>query len=83
MGVYDGRSNADLQARLTALLAAYDQLVSGSQIVQASYSQGDGAKSVTYREADLVRLQMDISLLQQKLGIIHRARRRLSIGNFN
>jgi hypothetical protein len=83
MGVYDGRSNADLQARLTALLAAYDQLVSGAQIAQASYSQGDGAKSVTYRETDLVRLQMDISLLQQKLGIIHRARRRLSIGNFN
>lgn len=75
MGVYDGRSQADLQARLTALLATYDQLAAGAQIAQASYSQGDGAKSVTYRETDLVRLQADISLLQQKLGIICRARR--------
>lgn len=83
MGVYDGRSNADLQARLTALLSAYDQLVSGNQVAQANYAQGDGAKSVTFRPADLVRLQMDISLLQQKLGIIHRARRRMSIGSFH
>jgi len=77
MGVYDGRSNADLQARLTALLAAYDQLASGQQVGQASYSQSDGAKSVTYRATDLVRLQADILLLQQKLGIIRRARRQI------
>ena len=79
MGVYDGRSNADLQARLSALLAAYDALVSGQQVAQATYAQGDGTKSVTFREADLVRLQADISLLQQRLGIIHRARRRIGI----
>jgi hypothetical protein len=60
MGVYDGRSNAELQARLTALLAAYDLLVSGAQVAQASYSQSDGAKSATYRPTDLWRLQMDI-----------------------
>lgn len=76
MGVYDGRSNADLQARLSALLAAYDELVTGQKAVTANYSQADGSKSVTFQQADLVRLQADISLLQQKLGIIHRARRR-------
>ncbi len=83
MGVYDGRSNAELQARLTALLAAYDQLAAGGQVAQASYSQSDGAKSVTYRATDLVRLMADIELLQQKLGIIHRARRRMSIRSFH
>lgn len=77
MGVYDGRSNADLQARLTALLAAYDQLASGVQVAQASYSQSDGARSVAYRQTDLVRLQADILVIQKKLGIIHRARRQV------
>lgn len=75
MGVYDGRSDADLQARLTALLSVYDQLASGQMVASGTYSQGDGAKTVTFRETDLVRLQADISLLQQKLGIICRARR--------
>lgn len=77
MGVYDGRSRSDLQARLTALLNAYDQLVAGGQVAQASYSQSDGAKSVTYRATDLVRLQADIETIQQKLGIIRRARRQI------
>lgn len=77
MGAYDGRSRADLQAQLTALLSAYDQLVSGQQIAQASYSQSDGAKSVTYRAVDLGTLDGLISVLQQKLGIIRRARRQI------
>jgi hypothetical protein len=38
---------------------------------------------VTFRQTDRVGLQADILLLQQKLGIIHRARRRMSIGSFN
>lgn len=77
MGVYDGRSNAELQARLTALLDAYDQLTAGQMVATGTYGQGDGTKSVTFRQTDLVRLQADILLLQQKLGIIHRARRQI------
>jgi len=77
MGAYDGRSQADLQAQLTALLAAYDQLVAGQQIATASYSQSDGAKSVTYRATDLGILDGVISLLQKKLGIVCRARRQI------
>jgi len=82
MGVYDGRSTADLRARLTALLAAYDALVAGAQVAQASYSQGDGAKSVAYRPADIDRLNMDIMALQRKLGIIGRGRRGIRIGSY-
>jgi len=82
MGVYDGRSATDLRARLTALLAAYDALVAGAQAAQASYSQGDGSKSVTFRPADINQLRMDITLLQQKLGIIGRGRRGIRIGSY-
>lgn len=83
MGVYDGRTTAELQARLAALLSAYDQLVAGASVATGTYGQGDGTKSVTFRQTDRVGLQADILLLQQKLGIIHRARRRMSIGSFN
>ena len=77
MGAYDGRSRADLQAQLTALLLAYDQLMSGQQVAQASYSQSDGAKSATYRATDLGLLDGAISIIQQKLGIVRRARRQI------
>lgn len=77
MGAYDGRSRADMQAQLTALLSAYDQLMAGQQVATASYAQGDGSKSVTYRATDLGLLDGAISLLQQKLGIIRRARRQI------
>lgn len=77
MGAYDGRSRADLQAQLTALLTAYDQLLAGQQVATASYSQSDGARSVTYRATDLGLLDGAISIIQQKLGIVRRARRQI------
>ncbi|MBD1412868.1 gpW family protein [Burkholderia contaminans] len=75
MGVYDGLSTTDLQTRLTALQNAYFALSTGQQVASVSYSQGDGAKSVTYRQTDLVRLQADIALIQRKLGIAACGRR--------
>ncbi|WP_175829709.1 gpW family head-tail joining protein [Burkholderia cepacia] len=77
MGAYDGRSRSDLQAQLTALQTAYDQLMAGQQVATASYSQSDGARSATYRATDLGVLDGAISLIQQKLGIIRRARRKI------
>lgn len=77
MGAYDGRSRADLQAQLTALQAAYDQLVAGQQVVTGSYAQGDGTRSVTFRPTDLGLLDGTISIIQQKLGIVRRARRQI------
>jgi hypothetical protein len=78
MSVYTGMSRTDLQARLAALQQAYFELLSGTQVASASYSQSDGAKSVTYRAADLSRLQGEIALLQQMLGIVRRARRQIN-----
>lgn len=49
--------------------AAYAQLMTGSKVVTVSYTQGDGAKSVTYRAADMVRLTAWIGLLQRQLGV--------------
>ena len=44
-------------------------------MASASYAQGDGAKSVSYRQADMASLNMLIRQIQQELGIIRRARR--------
>jgi hypothetical protein len=68
MGAYSGMSRADLQAELTALRAARRSLVMGAQVAQASYSQGDGAKSVAYRPADIARLEMDIRQIEGQLS---------------
>lgn len=70
-----GMSRTDLQAQLTAVQTAYIELSSGKQVATASYTQGDGARSVTYRAADLGALTSLIRQLQQELGIIVRARR--------
>lgn len=78
MSVYDGMSRADMQARLTALKAAYFEILTGKQVAAASYAQSDGSKSVTYRATDLSRLQGEIALLQQLLGIAPRARRQIN-----
>ncbi|MBU9550398.1 gpW family protein [Burkholderia multivorans] len=77
MGAYDGRSRADLQAQLTALLMAYDQLAEGQSVASASYSQSDGSRSVTFRQTDLGLLDGLISKLQEQLGIVRRARRQI------
>jgi len=77
MSVYEGMSRSDLQARLAALQQAYFDLLSGKQVASASYGQSDGSKAVTYRAADLSRLQGEIAMLQQMLGIVPRARRQI------
>lgn len=71
MGVYDGLNTVQLQARLSVLRDAYFALSTGQQVATVAYSQADGSKTVTFRATDLVRLQADIALLQQKLGISH------------
>ncbi|MCA8430046.1 gpW family head-tail joining protein [Burkholderia seminalis] len=77
MGAYDGRSRADLQAQLTALLKAYAQLAAGQMVASANYSQSDGSRSVTFRQTDLGTLDGLISKLQEQLGIVRRARRQI------
>ncbi|WP_241300494.1 gpW family head-tail joining protein [Burkholderia stabilis] len=78
MAITDGMSTADMQSRLAALQEAYFDLASGAKIVTATYNQGDGTKSVTYKPSDLAQIMKAIEMLQMALGLIpryHRARR--------
>ncbi|NHR07655.1 phage head-tail adapter protein [Chromobacterium haemolyticum] len=68
-------STAALQQALQDAQQAYIDLSTGAKGESFSYTQGDGAKSVTYTRANIGQLQMLIRQLQQQLGIISRARR--------
>lgn len=69
-----GMSTASLQTALTNAQQAYIALASGSKGESFSYTQGDGAKSVTYTRANLPALASLIRMLQSQLGIVTRAR---------
>lgn len=68
MGVLDGVSPAVLQARLSALQLAYLDLTVGGKVETAAYSQGDGAKSVTYTKAHIADLTAAIMALQSQIA---------------
>lgn len=70
-----GRSPAQLQADLAQLQQAYIDLSSGAKGESYSYTQGDGAKSVTYTRANLSQLVAAIREIQAQLGIITQSRR--------
>ncbi|HZV10268.1 MAG TPA: gpW family head-tail joining protein, partial [Novosphingobium sp.] len=70
--VLAGIPPATLQQWLASAQLALFQLQSGQQVASASYAQGDGAKSVSYRQADMASLNMLIRQIQQELGIIRR-----------
>lgn len=72
-----GRSTQQLQADLTALQQAYIDLSSGGKGEMFSYTQGDGAKAVTFTRANLSQLVQAIRLLQAQLGVIRRPRHAL------
>jgi hypothetical protein len=63
-----------LQAALAGAQQAYINLLSGNKGESFSYTQGDGAKSVTYTRANIAELSGLIQLLQSQLGVVHRAR---------
>lgn len=80
MAITDGMSADAMQAQLSALQTAYFELVSGAKVVSASYGQGDGTRTVTFRQADKTEIQRTILMLQKALGLIRhypRARRPL------
>lgn len=60
---FAGLSPQQLQANLVAAQQALSQLKLGQKIVTATYAQGDGNKSVTYREPDMGALQAYVSQL--------------------
>ena len=70
MTVLDGISVPVLQARLSALQLAYLDLTTGGKVETAAYSQGDGAKSVTYTKAHIADLTAAILALQAQISSI-------------
>ncbi len=73
--IFAGMPRPQLEAALRSAQQAYVELSSGAKVVTASYSQGDGAKSVTYTAATLPNLVAMIKELQAQLGIVRHARR--------
>lgn len=65
--ILDGLDVSVLQARLTALQLALLDLQAGAKVVTASYTQGDGAKSVTYSQANIADLTQTILGLQTQI----------------
>jgi hypothetical protein len=63
-----------LQAWLTAAQTALQQLTTGTNPNAASYTQGDGSKSVTYQPSDIGMLQQRIDALAYTLGLTPRRR---------
>ncbi|MFA7942052.1 gpW family head-tail joining protein [Pseudomonas brenneri] len=73
-----GISRESLQVSLQNAQQAYLQLSSGGKVETATYTQGDGSKSITYTRANIAQLANVIQMLQQQLGIVTRARRPLT-----
>ncbi len=70
-----GRSTVQLQTDLANAQQAYIDLSTGGKGETYSYTQGDGAKSVTYTRANLGQLVALIKELQVQLGIVTCPRR--------
>jgi hypothetical protein len=60
---YYGWTPTQLSTALTATQQAIFDLTTGGKLETASYTQGDGAKSVTYTRADLGALQQQVQIL--------------------
>jgi hypothetical protein len=74
-----GMDPTALQTQLARLQQAYLDLSSGARGESYSYTQGDGAKAVTYTRANLPALVQAIRLVQAQLGVITRPRRALRV----
>lgn len=71
-----GMDTTTLQQNLTEAQQAYINLSTGGQGETYSYTQGDGARAVTYTRANIGALVQLIKLLQAQLGIIDEPRGR-------
>lgn len=77
--IFAGMDPTVLQSNLTAAQNALIELQMGGKVVQVSYQQGDGAKSVTYTRAEIGALTMLIRQLQAQLGIVCRPRKAMGV----
>lgn len=65
--ILDGVSVAALQAQLASMQKAYMDLTSGGKVVSASYTQGDGSRSITYTAANIGDLTQAILAVQTQI----------------
>lgn len=65
--ILDGIGVPALQVRLASMQQAYLDLTSGAKVQVASYSQGDGGKSVTYTMANIADLTQAILSVQSQI----------------
>lgn len=72
-----GLPRESLQISLTNAQQAYIQLSTGGKVENATYTQGDGSKSITYTRANIAQLANVIMMLQKQLGIDVRPRQPL------
>lgn len=77
VSILSGMSTEALQAALAAAQQAYLDLSTGAKGESYSYTQGDGARAVTYSKANISQLIALIKQLQMQLGLIRRTRRPL------
>ncbi len=81
----DGIPLDTLQSWLVTAQTARNAMMSGQQVVDASYTQGDGMKRVTYRrdKNDIANLTAYIGELMRAIGVLTgdcRTGRRRAIG---
>jgi hypothetical protein len=65
--ILDGLDVSVLQARLAQMQQAYLDLTSGAKVQVASYTQGDGARQVTYTQANIADLTQAILAVQSQI----------------
>lgn len=65
--ILDGVDVSVLQARLAQMQLAYLDLTSGAKVQVASYTQGDGARQVTYTAANIADLTQAILAVQTQI----------------
>lgn len=74
-GILAGMQTSALRTALANAQQAYLDLTTGAKGESYSYSQGDGARTVTYTKANIADLTALIQTLQAQLGIVQRPRR--------
>ena len=70
-----GMSVDVLTAQLSVMQQAYLDLSTGAKGEEYSYTQGDGAKSVTYTRTNLAALGQAIISVQTQIDLINGSRR--------
>lgn len=68
-GPFAGMTQAQLQALLVKTQAAYADLMLGNKNVSLSYTQGDGAKSVTKQMTSTANIYAFQMMVMQALGM--------------